>query len=122
LADKLLQCTVLVCLAIKNIAPYWLGILYISKELFMICGALITFKKIKVVVKSNWYGKATTAIFYAMTFIIFLFRENLGDTGVLILFALAVISALFSMIMYIIDTLRVNSEIKKSGVHMAEND
>ena len=112
LADKLLQCTVLICLAIKNIAPYWLVVMFIFKELFMMCGALITLKKIKFVVKSNWYGKATTAIFYIITFMIFIFKEELNEIGMGILFAIAIISAIFSMIMYIIDTLQINREIK----------
>ena len=115
-ADKLLQCTVLTCFAIKDIAPYWIVILFILKEMFMMCGALITLKKIKFVVKSNWYGKATTAIFYAIIFMIFILKEQLNDIGMGLLFAIAIISAIFSMIMYIIDTLHINKEIKKNSV------
>lgn len=117
LADKLMQCTVLICFELKNIAPFLLVILYILKELFLMCGAIIALKKIKFVVKSNWYGKATTAIFYMIIFLIFVFKENLNEIGKGVLFAAALVSALFSMIMYIIDTLHVNSEIKKNSVN-----
>lgn len=113
LADKLLQCTVIICLTIKGIAPYWCGIIFILKELFMMCGALVTLKKIKFVVKSNWYGKATTAIFYLVVFMIFLFKENLNGITMTILLAIAIASAIFSMIMYIIDILHINKEMKK---------
>ena len=116
LADKLLQCTVFVCFAIKNIAPYWLVVIYILKELFMMCGALVTLKKIKFVVKSKWYGKATTAIFYVIIFMIFIFRDTLSDSGMDILFAIAIISAIFSMIMYTIDTLKINREINNKHI------
>jgi len=113
LADKLLQCTVLICLAVKEVTPYWFAGMFILKEAFMICGAFITFKKIHFVVKSNWYGKATTAIFYFVMFLILICKENLSDVVMWILLAVAVISAIFSMIMYIIDTLNINKEIKK---------
>jgi len=117
LADKLVQCSVLVCFAIKNPALWWIAALFIAKELFMICGALITLKKIKVTVKSNWYGKLTTAVFYAIALLVFIFNifkfEMVGPVSVS-LFVSALILALFSMIMYIFDTLRINAELQNN--------
>ena len=116
LADKLLQCSVLVCFVIENIVPWWLAGMFILKELFMICGAIIVLKKIKVTVKSHWYGKFTTAVFYAIAMLVFIFKIfnfNMGGTAAVSLFVSALILALFSMVMYILDTLRINAEIKK---------
>jgi len=116
LADKLLQCSVLVCFVIKEVVPWWLAGMFILKELFMICGALIVLKKIKVTVRSHWYGKFTTAVFYAIALLVFIFKVFNYDmyTPVAVsLFVSALILALFSMVMYILDTLRINAELQK---------
>ena len=116
LADKLLQCSVLVCFMIKKIVPWWLAGMFILKELFMMCGALIVLKKIKVTVKSHWYGKFTTGVFYAIAFLVFIFKMckiDINGTAALVLFVSALILAFFSMVMYILDTLRINAELQK---------
>jgi len=114
LADKLMQCSVLVCFAIKNPALWWLAGMFIAKELFMICGALVVLRKIKVTVKSHWYGKITTAVFYAIAFLAFIFRMvEVDEIVATALFTLALGLALSCMVMYILDTLRINDEKKK---------
>ena len=118
LADKLMECTVLVCFAVKDIIPWWLPAVFVLKELFMISGALIVLKKIKVTVKSNWYGKLTTAVFYVIVLFVFAVRVFDIDVNVVsvpfaaILFALALLFTLVSMMLYIIDTLRINKDLK----------
>jgi len=115
-ADKLLQCSVLVCFAISSPALWWVAGMFIAKELFMICGALIVLKKIKVTVKSHWYGKITTAVFYAIAMLVFIFKIfdfEMGGPATVSLFVSALILALFSMVMYILDTLRINAELQK---------
>jgi cardiolipin synthase len=115
LADKLLQCSVLVCFMIKDIVPWWLAGMFILKELFMMGGALVVLKKIKVTVKSNWYGKFTTGVFYAIAVLVFIFKIceiDINGTAALLLFISALILAFFSMVMYILDTLRINAELQ----------
>jgi len=115
LADKLMQCAVLVCFALKNIIPWWLPAAFMLKELFMIGGAIIVLKKIKVTVKSKWYGKATTAVFYAIAFYVLAVRAfeiNVSDAVALGLFALALVMTFVSMTLYIMDTLRVNAGVR----------
>ena len=126
LADKLLQCSVLVCFVIENIVPWWVAGMFIAKELFMICGALIVLKKIKVTVKSHWYGKLTTAVFYAIALLVFIFRifnpdSPMSGMAAVSLFVSALILALFSMVMYILDTLRINAELQKKEKKMDQN-
>ena len=116
LADKLMQCSVLVCFMIKGFIPWWITAMFVIKELFMICGAIIVLKKIKVTVKSNWYGKFTTMIFYAIAFAVFIFRLlelKISWIIYVVLFASALVMALISMVMYIFDTLRINAELQK---------
>ena len=115
LADKLMECTVLVCFAFKNIIPWQIAVIFMLKEVFMISGAIIVLKKIKVTVKSKWYGKATTAVFYAIAFSVFVvhvFEINVNAAIAAVLFALALLLTLVSMTLYIIDTLRLNAKLK----------
>jgi cardiolipin synthase len=103
---------------IKNIVPWWLAGMFIVKELFMIFGALIVLKKIKVTVKSNWYGKFTTGVFYSIAFLVFIFKIlkiDINGTAALLLFITALILAFFSVVMYIVDTLRINAELKEEN-------
>lgn len=65
LADKLMQCTVLICFYIKEIIPVWLMLLYVGKELLVLAGSLFVFRRKKVVVKSNFFGKLAVCVFYA---------------------------------------------------------
>ena len=111
LADKLMQCSVLICFATKNTVLWWLAATFIAKELFMICGAIITFKKIKVTVRSRWYGKITTAAFYAIAFCVFIF--GMDGKRAFAIFIPVLIFELVCMVMYIFDTLRINDEKKK---------
>ena len=121
LADKLMQCSVLVCFAIKNPALWWLAGMFIAKELFMICGAIIVLKKIKVTVKSHWYGKITTAAFYAIAFLAFILKMFEVDEKIAIaLFTPSLVLALTCMVMYILDTLRINDEKKKEEKQRTE--
>lgn len=65
LADKSMQCTVLICFYIMQIIPLWLMLLYIGKELLVLAGSLFVFRRKKVVVKSNFFGKLAVCVFYA---------------------------------------------------------
>lgn len=67
-ADKLMQCTVLVCLALKGLIPIWLPICYVAKELAMVIGSFFLLRRHSVVTSSKWFGKAAVCIFYASIF------------------------------------------------------
>ncbi len=65
LADKMMQCSALFCLYIKQIIPLWLLVAYVTKELMIGVGALFVFKKKSIVVKSSFWGKFAVCVFYA---------------------------------------------------------
>ena len=111
LADKLMECSVLICFAVKRPVLWWLAGMFVIKELFMICGALMVLKKIKVTVRSHWYGKITTAVFYMIAFLVFIF--GLDGKAAVAVFMPALILEFFCVVMYVRDTLRINSELKK---------
>lgn len=106
LADKLTQIATLTSLVIKNIIPIWILIIVLLKEFIMICGASFLYGK-DVVVYSRWYGKLATVLFY-IAIVVSLLLKQFEITGVLEhldfgLYCLALISTIFSLLMYVRD-------------------
>lgn len=64
LADKLMQCTALICLTVSKMIPIWYSAPYILKELVMLCGGFIIIRKRKIVVVSNLFGKGAAVMFF----------------------------------------------------------
>ena len=79
LADKITQMSLLLSLAILKILPWWIFAIVFIKECVMIISASLMYKKEDVVVYSKWYGKLATVLFY-----------------------LAILATIFSLIMYAI--------------------
>lgn len=99
LADKLTQVSVLATLTIKSIIPFWIIVILILKEAFMISGASFLYGK-KLVVSSKWYGKLTTVLLFTAvisSFIITIY--NLPHFDIYI-YIVGLIFAIFSLIMY----------------------
>ena len=106
LADKLTQIATLTSLVIAIKLPIWILIIVLSKEFIMICGASFLYGK-DVVVYSKWYGKLSTVLLY-VAIVFSLLSKQFELTGIwanidMTLFYLAVISTIFSLIMYIKD-------------------
>lgn len=104
LADKLTQIFVLASLVFVNIIPVWILAIVILKELIMVIGASFLYGK-DVVVYSKWYGKLATVLFY-LAIVISLFTKQFEVTEFwvdfsMIIYCIAVISTIFSLIMYI---------------------
>ena len=65
-ADKLTQCTVLVCLSADNVVPIWLTAVYLIKEITLVVSSVLLVRKGNTVVCSNVFGKASTVLFYVV--------------------------------------------------------
>jgi len=108
LADKLTQISLLTTLTLKDIIPLWILIIVVLKEFCMVSGASFLYGK-ELVVSSKWYGKLATVLFY-VAMVISLFVENIGTamnknlsllrTTNSIIYYLAVITSIASLIMY----------------------
>ncbi|MBE7032056.1 MAG: CDP-diacylglycerol--glycerol-3-phosphate 3-phosphatidyltransferase [Ruminococcaceae bacterium] len=72
LVDKLMQITAVVCLSLNGTIPGWVICVVAVKELSMIAVGVVLYIK-KIVVHSNWYGKAATVFFYAVMFVFIIF-------------------------------------------------
>ncbi len=73
IADKLMQCTALLCMVLRGILPVWLLFIILAKELCMASGAIILFKRSREVGVSKNYGKAYTVVFYFVVIMLLVF-------------------------------------------------
>ena len=101
LADKCTQIITLGTLAIKDIIPMWIIIIVILKEFIMVAGASFLYGK-EMVVSSRWYGKLATVLFYiAIVCSLFIKQFDFSFDFSIYIYYLALISTIFSLIMYI---------------------
>lgn len=96
LADKLMLLTVLFCLSVKEITPFWVFIVIAMKDLSMIVSGVFLYKK-DTVIPSNFFGKASTVLFYVA-----ILAEALGSNIGTYLLYVAVLSAFVALINYAI--------------------
>lgn len=102
LADKATQIAVLAVLSLQHIIPLWILVVVLLKEFVMISGASFLYGK-EFVVSSRWYGKLATVLFYvAIVASLFIkqFYPSLPAFD-LYIYYLALLSTIFSLIMYI---------------------
>ena len=110
LADKATQLATLASLTINGILDSWIIYVVIIKEFVMIAGASFLYGK-ELVVSSKWYGKLATVLFYvAIVCTMFINYWNLHIASLYdfeifsfdkYIYYLAIISTVFSLIMYI---------------------
>ena len=101
LADKCTQIITLGTLAIKDIIPMWIIIIVVLKEFIMVAGASFLYGK-ELVVSSRWYGKLATVLFYiAIVCSLFIKQFDFSFDFSRYIYYLALISTIFSLIMYI---------------------
>ena len=101
LADKATQLLTLAALVLKNIIPLWILGLLVLKEFVMIAGASFLYGK-ELVVSSKWYGKlATVLIYVAIVCSLVIKQFSLPFKFDTYIYYLAIISTIFSLIMYI---------------------
>ncbi|NLY44196.1 MAG: CDP-diacylglycerol--glycerol-3-phosphate 3-phosphatidyltransferase [Clostridiaceae bacterium] len=112
LADKLMQLTVIFCLAYKGLVPRWAIYIILVKEILMVLGSILLYKD-EIVVSASWYGKASTVMFYLAIIIIILFDPSKIVNTFLI--GIAVGSAIFAFIRYSINFRRIKYLKKASG-------
>ena len=104
-ADKLMQCTVLVCLCIEKVVPIWFLLIFFAKELLTLLIGFLVIRRRSVVVVSKWYGKTAVCLFYATIFLAVIFKYvcdlSLNNWQQLVLFMPAAIMAIFAFGAYI---------------------
>lgn len=110
IADKLIQFTALIMLNIKGRIPLILVLLVISKDLFILIGSLLLYKKKHIITQANWYGKLTTVVLFAA---IGAALFNLSFAPYLVYAAIAF--TLFSLLMYTLKFMRLTKKERNGG-------
>lgn len=103
LSDKLTQLFLLLGLWILGILPWWILLIVFIKECIMIICASFLYSKKDVVVYSKWYGKLATSLFYLAIVCSLLIKQFNLDFNFrldLLLYYLAILATIFSLIMY----------------------
>lgn len=95
--DKLFHFATALTMAFVGKIPYWVPLLIFLKELFMIIGGTVLFKKYRLVVYSKWYGKLATILF-VLAFSILFFLPPGYNSGYL--FILPLIISFYAYIKY----------------------
>ena len=105
LADKLMQCTALVCLCIDKVVPVWFLVIFFLKEILTLVLGFIVVRRRSIVVASKWYGKTSVCLFYLTICIAVILKYPhgiiLNDWQQLILYMPAALMAVFAFGAYI---------------------
>ncbi len=110
IADKLMQITALVMLTLQTKIDSVILVIVVAKEVFMVAGGILLYKKDNYVVSANWYGKAATVIFY-LAIILAIFNVPYSRIFVFI----AVLFTLFAFFMYSIDFRKITTDSGKKS-------
>ena len=118
IADKLMQCTVLICMMIKSLIPVWLVIPFILKELLILSGGLFMIKKRDVVAVRNIFGKSTVLFFYEAIVFCITARDFLAKNPTILYAtcALVLLVAMSALVNYIVSYFKT---LKKQKINVS---
>lgn len=111
IADKLMQVTALALLAYRGRIPVLILLILATKEILMIIGGVVLYKKGEIVVPANWYGKIGTVLIY-LAIVLSMFRVPYSDIVVYV----ALLFAIFAFIMYGFNYMKVSREKASEAV------
>lgn len=101
IADKVMQITVLVCLALYNHALIWVVAFVLGKDVILGIGALYMHKKRGITAQANWAGKIACFVSLALSLVlIFPFRQPLSDMVVWVLGLIIVVFNAIALVSY----------------------
>lgn len=113
LADKLTQAVVSGCLLFRYPIMWILFSVIIVKESFQGIGGLLLYRKMKSMRSSEWFGKLSTAFFYAVMAYLVLFAPEPADAWYVIVPVLVSTGLmLFALVRYFIRFVQVVTALK----------
>jgi cardiolipin synthase len=101
LADKLTQAALIFVLVVKVKWMFLLMILFVLMQTFMLVAGLVMLKKGKKLIGAKWFGKISTAVFYAIMLLLVSLPKLLDKDVVNILLLICGAFLLLSFIMYV---------------------
>ncbi|PKK39842.1 CDP-diacylglycerol--glycerol-3-phosphate 3-phosphatidyltransferase [Clostridiaceae bacterium JG1575] len=112
LADKLMLLTALICFAVYEYIPLWIVALVAAKELLMITGGILAWRR-GIVTRANLWGKLATTLFH-LAIVGFLFSRTFAF--VLLIFSLGVsFYALFNYAKITLEKRRAQQNAQKKA-------
>lgn len=93
LADKLMQCTALICVVVRGLVPWWILVPIILKEVTMGAGSILFYKMFNKIGVSKNYGKAYTVLFYVVIAAIIVFYDSFFKYNEWAVYALCILTA-----------------------------
>jgi cardiolipin synthase (CMP-forming) len=99
LVDKLFQFTTAVMMFIVGKLPIWVPLVIFFKEVLMIAGSALLFKKERHVVFAQWYGKIGTVLFVAAFAVLFFLKSDQTYLAELI-FVIPIVWSLYACFRY----------------------
>ena len=122
-ADKLLEVTVTVCLAIEFGGPFTiLAAIIISKEIVMIVGAYLIMSKSNVYVSAVWCGKLATIVWYVLICVVHFYQDFARfDLICDILCIVLILVMLMAFVMYVFNYANQIQTTKDAIIHKNKN-
>lgn len=112
MADKLTQAALLFVLIVKIDYMFLLLILFVVMQLFMLVAGLAMLKKGKRLNGSKWFGKVSTAVFYAVMLVLVALPELNQDTIYILMLICGAFLAM-SFALYIREYVRMYRDVQK---------
>ena len=99
-ADKLMTTTVMVCIAIDGIIPFWAVLIAAGKEMLMAIGGIILHKVAHAdLMPANMLGKTATVVFFLVCATLMLFRK-IPRTVAIAMISFAIVLTMLSLASY----------------------
>lgn len=106
LADKCMQCTAAICLSSDGIIPPWIVVILICKEVLLMFGSSILFRRYTDCIPANFFGKAASFLIFTLIAFYVLFPDIFRE-GALWLFLAAAVMSLVSFTVYTVRGIRI---------------
>jgi len=107
LGDKLMTISVMVCITIDGLIPFWAVLLAGVKELLMGAGGLVLHKKAHAELpSSNFIGKTSTVVFFLVCVTLMLFR-NIPNWASLTLISIAIGLTFIALASYLLKYIKI---------------
>jgi CDP-diacylglycerol--glycerol-3-phosphate 3-phosphatidyltransferase len=107
LGDKLMTFVVLVCITIDKVVPLWAVLIFVVKESLMGIGGLVLYKKLSDMPSSNYFGKCSTIVFFAVCVILIIFKSSISHLGATIMISVAIAVTLVAFVSYVLKFTRI---------------
>jgi len=116
LGDKLMTISVMVCITIDGLIPFWAVLLAGVKELLMGAGGLVLHKKAHAdLPASNLIGKASTVVFFLVCVTLMLFRNIPAEVSITLI-SIAIGLTFIALVSYLIKYLRIMKNTDSAAV------